>query len=243
MPVMSPSHKRHLENLQNEQDAEMFRQSRILDLYNERTFYPAFTRDMLKAEKEVVIYCPFISKYRSEFFKNTLERLRHRNVAVFIFTRPIEEHELLARNEIKAALGDYEDLGACIVQLPGFIHAKAAIIDREVVWDGSLNILSQRLSKESMRRTQDEDIAKQMIDHLGLNRKIAEGYKYQYERLYRGLVEKSKFNFMFLEKIRGLIKLLAKILSLSLSLSLSVISKIIVLCLKCTALFISLLIN
>jgi phosphatidylserine/phosphatidylglycerophosphate/cardiolipin synthase-like enzyme len=237
MSVMSPSYKRHLENMQNEFDAEKFRESRILDLYNERTFYPAFVRDMLKAEKEVVIYCPFISKYRSEFFKNTLEKLRHRNVAVFIFTRPLEEHELLTRNEIKAALADYEELGACIVQLPGFIHAKAAIIDREIVWDGSLNILSQRLSKESMRRTQDKDIAKQMVSHLGLNRKIAEGYKYQYERLYRSLVEKSKFKVVLKIKAGALVQSIVKIFRGILF----AIPKAFILLLKCIKIFLTLL--
>lgn len=237
MSVMSPSHKRHLENMQNEFDAEKYRKSRTLDLYNERTFYPAFVRDMLKAEKEVVIYCAFISKYRSEFFKNTLEKLRHRNIAVFIFTRPLEEHELLTRNEIKAALADYEELGACIVQLPGLIHAKAAIIDREIVWDGSLNILSQRLSKESMRRAQDKDIATQMIDHLGLNRKIAEGYKYQYERLYRGLVEKSKFKVALKIKAGSVVRSVVKIFRGILF----AIPRAIILLLKCIKLFLTLL--
>jgi len=234
---MSPSYKRHLENMQNEFDAEKYRESRILDLYNERTFYPAFIRDMLKAEKEVVIYCPFISKYRSEFFKNTLEKLRYRNIAVFIFTRPLEEHELLTRNEIKAALADYEELSVCIVQLPGYIHAKVAIIDREVVWDGSLNILSQRLSKESMRRTQDKDIAEQMISHLGLNRKLAEGYKYQYERLYRNLVERSKFKIALKIKAGALVQSIAKIFRHILF----AIPKTIILLLKCVKIFLNLL--
>jgi len=237
MPVMSPSYKRHLENMQNEQDAEKYRESRMLDLYNERTFYPAFVRDMLKAEKEVVIYCPFISKYRAEFFKNSLEKLRHRNIAVFIFTRPVEEHELLTRNEIKAALADYEELGACIVQLSGFIHAKASIIDREIVWDGSLNILSQRLSKEFMRRTQDKDIAKQMLDHLGLNRKIAEGYKYQYERLYRSLVEKKKFKIAAKINADPFLHSVAKIMRGILF----AIPRAIILLLKCIKIFLTLL--
>lgn len=192
---MSPSYKRHLENRQNEVDAEKYRESRKLDLFNEKSFYTAFSRDLLSAKKEVVIYCPFISKYRSEYFNRILRHLKHRNIAVFIFTRSIEEHELLVRSEIKSALGDYEELGACIIQVPGSIHAKAAIIDREILWDGSLNILSQRESKETMRRTVDTDIAKQMIDHLSISRKLAEGYKYQYERLYRSLVDKRRFGF------------------------------------------------
>jgi hypothetical protein len=65
---------------------------------------------MLEAEKEVIIYCPFISKFRSDFFRQTLLKLRKKNVDVFIFTRPLEEHECLMRSEISCALKDYEEL-------------------------------------------------------------------------------------------------------------------------------------
>jgi phosphatidylserine/phosphatidylglycerophosphate/cardiolipin synthase-like enzyme len=229
MKVMSPSYKRHLENRQNEFDAEKYRESRTLDLYNEKTFYRAFVKDLLEAKKEVIIYCPFISKYRSEFFRHAFEKLKYRNIAVFIFTRPLEEHELLARSEIKAALSDYEEYGACVIRLSGSIHSKAAIIDREILWDGSLNILSQRESKETMRRTLDQDMAKQMIDHLAINRKLAEGYKYQYERLYRSLVDKRKFKITIKLDVMKIISPLLK----SISKVLFAIPKGFILLLKC----------
>ena len=228
---MSPSHKRHLENRQNEIDAEKYRKSRKLDLYNEKTFYRAFSRDLLAAKKEVVVYCPFISKYRSEYFSRIFRHLKRRNIALFIFTRPLEEHELLARSEISVALKDYEELGACIIHLPGQIHAKAAIIDREILWDGSLNILSQRESREMMRRTVDEDISKQMLDHLGLNSKLAEGYKYQYEKLYRNLVGKRHFslNLSFIKSVFSPVSAIPKLFKRLLSIILNVI----ILSLKC----------
>ena len=233
---MSPSYKRHLENMQNEWDAEKYRESRMLDLYNEKTFYRAFIKDLLEAKKEVVIYSPFISKFRSEFFKSTIEKLKRRNVAVFIFTRPLEEHEYLMRNEIKAALGDYEEFGACIIQPDGFIHAKTAIIDRNILWDGSLNILSQRQSREIMRRTEDKDMAKQVMDYLGLSKLLAEGYKYQYERLYRSLVDRRRFNFKLPVKIRLPKVYIGKIIKRFLS----VISRSFVLCLKCIRIILTL---
>lgn len=229
MRTISPSYKRHLENRQNEIDAQSYRELKKLDLYNEKTFYPAFSHDLLMAEKEVVIYCPFISKYRSEYFRRIFERLKSRNIAVFIFTRSIEDHEILTRSEIKSALNDYEELGACIINLPGLIHAKTAIIDRKILWDGSLNILSQRQSREMMRRTEGEDMAKQVMEHLGLNKKLAEGYKYQYERLYRNLIEKRKLGFRLNLKFNAprfhLPKFIRRLPS--------VISGVIVLLLKC----------
>ena len=235
--MQSPSYKRYLQNRQNEIDAKKLQEMKKLDLFNEKTFYRVFVRDMLEAKKEIVIYCPFISKFRSEFFKDTLLKLRHRNVAVFIFTRPLEEHEYLTRSEISSALKDYEDYGACIICLPGFIHQKAAIIDRTVLWEGSLNILSQRESHEMMRRTVDEDFAKQIMLHLGLNKKLAEGYKYQYERLYRSLVEKRQINF----RVKGTFTIVLKFIRKTIFAIIFAIPKLIVLWLKCIKVIVSIL--
>ncbi len=162
------------------------------EIYNEKTFYRAFVKDVLDADKEVIIYSPFISKFRSDFFADTFKKLRRRNVDVFIFTRPIEEHEYFVRPEIKSALNDYVEMGATVFYLPGSIHEKVAIIDRKILWEGSLNILSQRNSREMMRRSSDEHPAKQIMTHLGLNKKLVEGYKDKYERMYRSLVENKK---------------------------------------------------
>ena len=217
MPVQSPSYKRHLENLQNEFDAKKYHELQKLDLFNEKTFYKAFVEDMLNAKKEIIIFSPFVTKFRSEFFSDTLKKLRKRNICIFIFTRPLEDHDYLMRTEIKCALRDYEELGVCITYLPGYIHAKTAIIDREILWEGSLNILSQRESKEMMRRIVDEDSAKQIMSYLGLNKPLAEGYKFQYERLCRNLIENSKNNWLYaglkivLRGIKALISCLTKL--------------------------------
>ncbi len=200
MPIQSPAYRQHLQNIQNEVDAEKFR-SRRLNLFNEKTFYHQFVRDMLDAEKEVIIYSPFVSKFRSQFFSDTMKKLRRRNIAVFIFTRPLEEHEYLMRSEISCALKDYEEMGVDIFYLSGSIHEKVAVIDRKILWEGSLNILSQRTSREMMRRIQDEQETKEVMAYLGLNKKLAEGYKEQYERLYRNLVANWKDDYRLKFKI------------------------------------------
>lgn len=148
----NPSFKDYLKRrdaiIQAEKSKEPKKVKIIPSLYNEKTFYRSFIKDMLNADKEVIIYSPFISKFRSDFFNKTMKKLRRRNIDVFIFTRPIEEHEYFMQSEIKCALSDYEEMGATIFYLPGSIHEKVAIIDRKILWEGSLNILSQRTSRE-----------------------------------------------------------------------------------------------
>lgn len=44
----------------------------------------------------------------------------------------------------------------------GYFHRKLAIINREVIYEGSLNILSQSNSLEIMRRIKDEATTKEI---------------------------------------------------------------------------------
>ena len=152
-------------------------------LFDERTFYPAFTKDLFSAKKEVIIYSPFVSMYRTDRFEAVVGRLTDRNVEVFIFTRPEDEYEPGQQEQARLILNHYEILGAHVYRLPGYVHAKAAVIDRTILWDGSLNILSQRESKEMMRRTEGETAARQVINYLGLNGKLLEAYRLKDERL------------------------------------------------------------
>jgi phosphatidylserine/phosphatidylglycerophosphate/cardiolipin synthase-like enzyme len=193
--IQSPAFRQYLLNKQNAVDAEKLHELKNDRLFNEKTFYPAFVKDMLAAKNEVIIYCPFITKFRAEFFRGTLRKLKDRNVSVFIFTRPLEEHDYLSRSEISCALSDYEELGVSIISLPGSIHAKVAIIDREILWEGSLNILSQRTSQEIMKRIADKNSAMQIMTYLCLNKKMIESYKLKYERLCQSLKAGVKHDF------------------------------------------------
>ena len=51
-------------------------------------------------------------------------------------------------------------------------HRKLAIIDRQILWEGSLNILSQIKSREIMRRIEGDNYAQDMFNFLKLKRFI-----------------------------------------------------------------------
>jgi phosphatidylserine/phosphatidylglycerophosphate/cardiolipin synthase-like enzyme len=183
--------RQYLKNRDEQINAEKTKDSKIRNLFNEKNFYQEFTKDMLAAKKEVIIYSPFASKFRTDDLKATIERLRKRNIEIFIFTRPISDYESIFQPQIECSLKRYEDIGVNIYYLGGNIHEKVAIIDREILWEGSLNILSQRSSKEMMRKVSDEESAMQIIAYLGLNKRLAESYKTMYEKMYRSLVADS----------------------------------------------------
>jgi hypothetical protein len=71
--------------------------------------------------------------------------------------------------EAEASIALLQDIGVEILFTGGH-HRKLAIFDRAILWEGSLNALSQNDSCEVMRRMESEDLAKQMLDFTGLTK-------------------------------------------------------------------------
>ena len=187
--------KQYLKNREEAIEFERMGEVNSSRLHNEKTFYKSFVRDLYSARKEIIIYSPFITKFRSNYYKNIFEKIRRKNIEVFIFTRPIEEYDSIIQPQIKHIIKHFEEIGICVSFLGKYIHEKAAIIDREILWDGSLNILAHNASNEMMRRTASEESAMEVINHLGLNDKLADSYKTKYEKMYRSLIGFSKSDF------------------------------------------------
>lgn len=52
------------------------------------------------------------------------------------------------------------------------LHLKIEIIDRSIMYEGSLNILSQNDSAEIMRRVASKQLIEQMVKFVGMGRYI-----------------------------------------------------------------------
>jgi superfamily I DNA and/or RNA helicase/ssDNA-binding Zn-finger/Zn-ribbon topoisomerase 1 len=141
-------------------------------LFDEADFYPSLMRDLLIAEKEVIIDSPFIGFERMRFMMPMFQLLREKNIKVFVLTRKPSEHNDSMKQEAEKATLELESIGVVVLLFKGFIHRKIAVIDRRIVWEGSLNILSQRDSKESMRRFDGKETAEQVMSFLKLDKNI-----------------------------------------------------------------------
>lgn len=139
-------------------------------LYSNTTFYPAFLNDLRKARSEVIIECPFITRKRLAKLLPLLRELRRKNVRLIVNTRHPDEYEDNRwREEVIDAVSVLQDMGILVLYTGGH-HRKLAIIDRVILWEGSLNILSQNDSCEIMRRTHSATLAAQMLEFTGMAR-------------------------------------------------------------------------
>jgi len=142
--------------------ADQFRSS----LYDETTFYGQFMQDLLRASHEVVIESPFITSERTKMLYPTLKVLIARGVRVYVVTRDPSEHSETMEEQSETEIRRFEALGVQVLLCTGNHHRKLAIIDREILWEGSLNILSHLKSREIMRRIDDKAVALEMFAFL-----------------------------------------------------------------------------
>ncbi|MFC1711207.1 phospholipase D-like domain-containing protein [Patescibacteria group bacterium] len=141
-------------------------------LYDEKSFYHKFLKDILSCRNEAIIESPFISSKRMKMLYPIFEKLVKKELKIYILTRDPKEHiegfEIQSESEIRK----FEALGVQVFICTGNHHRKLAILDRKILWEGSLNILSQIRSREIMRRINSKKSALEMFDFLKLGRFI-----------------------------------------------------------------------
>lgn len=144
-------------------------------LFDNMTFYSDFLRDLAQSKKEVIIESPFLTTRRVSMILPTFMKLKTRGVKIIVNTRDPLEQEGRMQHEAELSIDLLHNAGVSILFTGGH-HRKLAIIDREMLWEGSLNILSQNDSCEIMRRIESKQLAMQMICFIKLNKYLKAVY-------------------------------------------------------------------
>lgn len=137
-------------------------------LFDQKTFYHRFIKDLSNCQKEAIIESPFITSSRMSQLMPVFKNLLDRKVNIIIITRDPIDHDEYIRDQATNEILYCNEIGVKIVLLSGNHHRKLAMLDRKILWEGSLNILSQNSSQEIMRRIEGQQIVTEMIKFLKL---------------------------------------------------------------------------
>lgn len=138
-------------------------------LYNEQTFYKAFIRDLACCRNEAIIESPFMTTQRVNTLLPYFRKAIARGAKVIVNTRHPQEHDQYMRTEAERSITILQNIDVEILFTGGH-HRKLAIFDRAILWEGSLNALSQNDSCEIMRRVESNLLVSQLLDFTGLRR-------------------------------------------------------------------------
>jgi hypothetical protein len=138
-------------------------------LYDEISFYNSFINDLTSAKQNVLIESPYLTERRALQFAGVFKKLSRNGVRVRINTRDPRHHDKTLEIQAWKAIKVLRKNGVKVYICSDMRHRKLATIDNIILWDGSLNILSQANSKEVMRRTNSVELCKQMISFTRVN--------------------------------------------------------------------------
>lgn len=137
-------------------------------LYDQNGFYKTFIHDLNKAKSRVIIESPFLTRKRVTSLLPSIEKLASKNIKVIVNTKPLDEQSTELYNQAYWSIDKLQSIGVLVLFTNGH-HRKLAMIDNEILWEGSLNILSQNNSCELMRRIVSINAVKEALCFIGIN--------------------------------------------------------------------------
>jgi len=134
----------------------------VHSIFDNHTFFPVYSADILSACNEVLIVSPFLTKKR---ILSSINYLSVVGAKVTVITKPPENYSEKDRGRIAECI-DLLTKYSVAVKTKDRIHQKFAVIDQRIVWYGSINLLSFGSSEESIMRIEHTDIAGELLDIL-----------------------------------------------------------------------------
>ncbi|MHC4556067.1 MAG: AAA domain-containing protein [Planctomycetota bacterium] len=134
-------------------------------IFNEGTFFIAFKEDLLKAEKSVVVFSPFLTQNGAGRLMEIISQKTFQGVPVRLVTRPPGDQGGILEEGLVDLVHDMTNAGV-VVDYRARMHEKFAVLDNKILWYGSLNIFSHRDTSESMFRIVSPSICEQIAQFI-----------------------------------------------------------------------------
>ncbi|MBK7265064.1 MAG: hypothetical protein IPI12_01760 [Ignavibacteriales bacterium] len=144
--------------------------SKIIQSFDEKTFYNDLEIEILKCKNRLVIYSPYIGLFRTQqsFRLQMFANLRQQGVEIVIYCKGHLEQS--KKKETRDLMEKWQKIGIKI-NIDDKYHQKIVLIDSSILYYGSLNVLSFWNTNESMLKIENKNIVDDMIKKYdpGLN--------------------------------------------------------------------------
>jgi superfamily II DNA or RNA helicase len=131
----------------------------VHSIFDNNTFFPVYSADVLTAGIEVLIVSPFVTRRR---ILSALGYLTASKAKITVITKPPGNYPEKDRDKIAECM-DLLTRQGITVKTKDRIHQKFAVADQRIVWYGSINLLSYGTSEESIMRIENVDIAGELL--------------------------------------------------------------------------------
>ena len=132
-------------------------------IFDMGSYEKVFERDLLEANREIVISSPGLNLNKVNVFVRLIKRRQEEGVKVTVVTLNPEGYPEGKVEDTKNLVKILENC-AVKVKLQDYMHEHFAIIDGEIVWYGSMNLLSRARADDNLIRVESKDAAQELIE-------------------------------------------------------------------------------
>ena len=126
------------------------------------TYENIYERDLLEANKEIIISSLGLNRTKVNAFIRLVRRRQEDGVKVTVVTLNPERYPEEKTEDTKNLVQTLENC-AVKVRLQDHMHEHFAIIDGEIVWYGSMNLLSRAKVDDNLMRVKSKDVAQELL--------------------------------------------------------------------------------
>ena len=121
-----------------------------------------YSTDLSQANSEIVISSPRINSAKIRQFIHMVSKKQAQGVTVSVITIPPEEYPDNRIEPTKKLIDELSGAGIYVKVTSG-IHEHFAVIDKEIVWYGSMNMLSRAKEDDNLMRINNKEIADELL--------------------------------------------------------------------------------
>lgn len=132
-------------------------------IFDAETYGNVYETDLSQANSEIVISSPGMNSAKVRQLIYTVSNKQVQGVKVSVITIPSAEYPDNRIEPTEKLIDELRKAGFYVKEVSG-MHEHFAVIDKEIVWYGSMNMLSREKEDDNLMRVTSKEIAEELLE-------------------------------------------------------------------------------
>ena len=132
-------------------------------IYDKKSYQEVYIKDLTESNKNVIISSPGINEKKVKQLITLMQKKKETGISVMVLTLSPESYPEKRVEKTRELIEHLVGVGIKVIER-SVMHEHYAVIDEEIVWYGSMNLLSGEKEDDNLMRVLSKDIAQELME-------------------------------------------------------------------------------
>lgn len=132
-------------------------------IFDNESYHKVYEKDLQEANKEIIISSPGINRVKVKQLIMCLKKIQEAGVSITVITLNPASYPESRAEKTKELIENLRNVGITVKEKE-MMHEHFAIIDQEIVWYGSMNLLSREKEDDNLMRVVSNEVAQELME-------------------------------------------------------------------------------